>query len=218
MRINDNEESAKCQFPFLLPTQSFLHHVAAEIREEQDVVAASSSIASDRVCPIFSVSNVTGEGLPLLRIFLQQIANRTAESGMYRPASDPAEFHIDGVYQVTGVGIVVAGTMKAGTVTANSQMLLGPDKMGLFKPVLIRTIHSKRVPVTQVVTGQAASFALRALSKKDALKRTSFRKGMVLVSKDVTPRAAWEFEAEVIILHHATTIKERSVGKQASTN
>jgi len=37
-------------------------------------------------------------------------------SGLFKKESDPVEYFIDGVYQVSGVGIVVAGTMKAGTV------------------------------------------------------------------------------------------------------
>jgi GTPase len=40
------------------------------------------------------------------------------------------EFYIDGIYQVTGVGLVVAGTLKAGTVIPNQQLSLGPDKSG----------------------------------------------------------------------------------------
>jgi len=179
------------------------------IREADDIVAAASSIASDRVCPIFTVSNVTGEGLEFLRDFMVRIVNRVEDCGLYRPPSDPAEFHIDGVYQVTGVGIVVAGTMKSGTIMQNSQVLLGPDKTGNFRPVLVRSIHSKRIPVSKVVSGQAASFALRSLVKKEQLKRNHFRKGMVLLDRSTVPKATWEFEAEVVILHHATTIKER---------
>jgi GTPase len=43
--------------------------------------------------------------------------------------------------------------------------------------------------------------------KKDQLKRNNFRKGMILVDKDSVPTPIFDFEAEVVILHHATTIK-----------
>ena len=39
------------------------------------------------------------------------------------------------------------------------------------------------------------------------LKRTTFRKGMILVDKSSNPQSVYDFEAEVIILHHATLIK-----------
>lgn len=43
--------------------------------------------------------------------------------------------------------------------------------------------------------------------KKEQLKRSNFRKGMILVDKDAKPTPVFDFEAEVVILHHATTIK-----------
>jgi len=73
---------------------------------------------------------------------------------------------IDGVYQVTGVGIVVAGTMKAGKVTPNTALLLGPDKTGKFNPVVVRTIHHKRTPVEEAVSGQAVCFGIKTVDKK----------------------------------------------------
>lgn len=35
--------------------------------------AAAESIASDRITPVFAVSNVTGMGLPLLRAFVARL-------------------------------------------------------------------------------------------------------------------------------------------------
>merc|ERR1719188_792890 len=43
--------------------------------------------------------------------------------------------------------------------------------------------------------------------KKDQLKKSTFRKGMVLVDPVLNPVATWVFKAEVVILHHATTIR-----------
>jgi len=90
---------------------------------------------SMQMCPIFSVSNVTGEGIPKLKEFLSLIESRVNTSGHFGKPTDPVEFFIDGVYMVTGVGTVVAGTLLAGTVKPGTTLQLGPDKTGVFKPV-----------------------------------------------------------------------------------
>jgi GTPase len=71
----------------------------------------------------------------------------------------------------------------------------------------VKSIHHKRTPVDKAFSGQAVCFHIKALAKKDQLKRTHFRKGMILLDKAVTPTSIYDFEAEVVILHHATTIK-----------
>ena len=72
---------------------------------------------------------------------------------------------------------------------------------------MVKSIHHKRTPVDIAVSGQAVCFHIKSMAKKDQLKRTMFRKGMILLDKSVTPAAIYDFEAEVVILHHATTIK-----------
>jgi len=46
-------------------------------------------------------------------------------------------------------------------------------------------------------------------------KRSQLRKGMVMVHPSVEPKACWEFEGDILILHHPTTI---SVKYQAMGN
>ena len=55
--------------------------------------------------------------------------------------------------------------------------------------------------VDKVCAGQTAALALKKI------KRTQVRKGMALVSKAVEPRASWEFDADIAILTHSTTIQ-----------
>ncbi len=172
-----------------------------------DVTVLAKSISSKRMCPIFSISSVTGEGLPKLKEFLSLVTSRVNTSGQFGLSTDKVEFFIDGNYQVTGVGSVVAGTMVSGTVRPGQMLQLGPDKTGLFRLVQVRTIHHKRVEVEIAETGQAVCFSISSKDKKNPLKRTDFRKGMILVDKDATPQPIFDFEAEVVILHHATTIK-----------
>lgn len=53
------------------------------------------SIFLYRMCPIFQISNVTGENLDLLKMFLNLLSPRTS----YRE-EEPAEFQIDDTYSV----------------------------------------------------------------------------------------------------------------------
>ena len=71
----------------------------------------------------------------------------------------------------------------------------------------VKGIHHKRVDVEEAHSGQSVCFAIKSLVKKHELKRNHFRKGMVLIDREIQPTPVWEFEAEVMILHHATTIK-----------
>jgi len=109
---------------------------------------------------------VTGEGLPKLKEFLALLQSRIRVSGHFGPVTDPVEFLIDGVYQVSGVGIVVAGTMNSGKVVPNTTLLLGPDKTGKFNPVVVRSIHHKRTAVDEAISGQAVCFGIKTVDKK----------------------------------------------------
>ncbi|VDM76981.1 unnamed protein product [Strongylus vulgaris] len=156
------------------------------VRNTNDVIHAAVNFPSKRVCPIFQVSNVEGTNLDLLRQFLNIVPLRRTLC-----ENDPAHFQlssivplqIDDVYWVEGVGTVVSGTVLSGTIKVNDTLLLGPNSVGEFMPLPVKSIHRKRMPVTSVRCGQTASFALRKITKRDV------RKGMIL------------------ILHHPTTIK-----------
>jgi hypothetical protein len=63
---------------------------------------------------------------------------------------DAAEFIIDETFQVPGVGVVVAGTVKRGTLVQGASLLLGPHAGdAAFKPTAIKSIAYKRLPVTK---------------------------------------------------------------------
>lgn len=118
----------------------------------------------------------------------------------------PSEFQIDDLYSVPGVGTVVSGTCYKGRIQLNDTVWLGPDLIGQFRPVVIKGVHRKRLPVKEVRSGQTASFAIKKI------KRSELRKGMVMLSDKSDAVASWAFEAEILVLHHPTTI---SVNYQA---
>jgi len=41
------------------------------------------------------------------------------------------------------------------------------------------------------------------------VKKSLLRKGMVMVAPSLNPVACWEFEGEILVLHHPTTIQVR---------
>lgn len=166
------------------------------IRTECDVVDYCKQSAPPRVVPIFQCSNVTGEGLDLLRMFLNLLPKKTLWD-----CAKPAEFYIDETFFVTGVGTVAAGTLLAGQVQVGEQLQLGPDGNGRFEKVTIKTIQCKRTNVQKVFAGQSASFGLKKI------KRAQLRKGMALVHPSVEPVSSWEFDAEILVLQHPTTIQ-----------
>lgn len=168
------------------------------VQNPDDVVVSATNFVSERVCPIFQISNVTGENLDLLKMFLNLLSIRA-----HFKRDEPSEFQIDDTYSVPGVGTVVSGTCLRGTIRLNDTLLLGPDPLGQFQPIQVKTIHRKRMPVGELRAGQTASFALKKI------KRSQIRKGMVMVDKQVKPQACWEFEAEVLVLHHPTTISTK---------
>lgn len=172
--------------------------VPVMVRTSDDVVLSATNFVSERLCPIFQVSNVTGENLGILKMFLNLLTTR-----MTGLDNLPAEFQIDDTYSVPGVGTVISGTCLQGIIKLNDTLLLGPDPLGHFLPIAVKSIHRKRMNVAEVRGGQTASFSLKKI------KRSQIRKGMVMVSPEVKPQACWEFEGEILVLHHPTTISSR---------
>lgn len=171
------------------------------VRTRDDVITCARHMHSDSLAPIFLTSSVTGEGLDLIRLFYNLLPQRFDWS---ERANGAAEFMIDETFSVPGVGTVVAGTVKRGIITPGTPVLLGPDiGDGSFKPCAVKSIHYKRLPVGKVVAGQTAALALKKV------KRSQVRKGMALVEDSLRPKASWEFDADIAILTHSTTIQPR---------
>jgi GTPase len=181
------------------------------MKNEDDIVnCAKNMCEGGRLVPMLQISNVTGEGLNLLRLFLNLLPSKQEWK---KATSDSVEFCIDDSFQVTGVGTVVSGNMFKGSVDCSNskqriEMLLGPDEFGEFKSIVIKSVHTRGIPVDMAQAGMSASFAIKAGgSKTKKIERSMIRKGMVIVDPRTEPRAAFMFEAEVVILHHPTTIQ-----------
>lgn len=170
------------------------------IKNREDTVNTATQFVSQRICPIFQVSNVTGECLDLVRTFLNILPHHG-----HWDTEAPFEFHVNDTFSVPFVGTVVSGVVKSGLIHAGDSVLIGPDSLGQFQTTNIRSIERKRIQVPFCKAGQSASFALKRIRRKEV------RKGMVVLPKLDTgpPKVYREFVAEVLILSHATTIRPK---------
>merc|ERR1719163_1442211 len=108
-----------------------------------------AAVAGGVVTPIFQVSCVTGEGLDLVRAFLNHLPSRrsflsgdrggSGSSKEQQPGGPGALVHLDESFSVPGIGTVVAGLVVSGAISTKDDLLLGPNGLGEFVPVTVKS-------------------------------------------------------------------------------
>ncbi|CAD8083477.1 unnamed protein product [Paramecium sonneborni] len=179
-----------------------------ENSEMKEIDKWAELMHGNNVVPIFQVSSVTGIGLQQLNRFISRVPNRVKLNKAYQTINDPMQFDIQENFNVPGVGNVVSGIIRSGKAVVNQHVLLGPDKNKQFKPVTIKSIHINRMLVDSAQVGEFACFSLKPSKAGDKLERADFRKGMILIDPALKPEPVVEFEANIHILHHPTTMSK----------
>ncbi len=184
-----------------------LNSFPALIKDNDDVVVLSRKMSSGKLVPIFKISSVTGEGLDLLRQFLNLLPcgkyshwNQNREQFAMHSVSDPFLLFIDEVFDVTGVGKVVSGIIQSGKIQTGSFAFLGPTN-GEYEQVRLKSIQTSRIVVNEAFPGDYISIALGFKGKQPRIT-----KGMVLTTYKPIPNVS-RFEAEIFVLHHPTTMR-----------
>lgn len=172
------------------------------VKSSEVAVRLSTTFGQEKLCPIFQISNVTGEGLDYVRTFLNLLPASESDKAKFAP-DEPFEFAVTEIWSVPYVGTVVNGIVNAGTVHIGDTVLLGPDFNGNYQSTTVKDMQRKRATVKSAEAGQCVSLALKRV------KRADVRKGMVLLNKsDNPPKAVRRFEGQVLILYHNTTLQK----------
>ncbi|ADP78027.1 translation elongation factor 1A GTP binding domain family [Methanothermus fervidus DSM 2088] len=167
-----------------------------QIRNRSDIYSIVDKM-NEHIVPILAVSSVTGEGLDLLdELFMNLKIPK-------KPVDDKKPFlmYIDKIYTIKGVGTVVSGTVRQGKVKKGDNLVLGPTIDGEFKKVNVKSIEMHHYQLGCAETGHVVGIALRNISSNE------IERGMILADPKYKVRAVREFEAEVSVLVHPTTIK-----------
>uniref|UniRef100_A0A452RFF1 GTP-binding protein 2 n=1 Tax=Ursus americanus TaxID=9643 RepID=A0A452RFF1_URSAM len=178
------------------------HKVPMLVTSEDDAVTAAQQFAqSPNVTPIFTLSSVSGESLDLLKVFLNILPPLTNSKEQEELMQQLTEFQVDEIYTVPEVGTVVGGTLSSGICREGDRLVVGPADDGRFLELRVCSIQRNRSACRVLRAGQAATLALGDFD------RALLRKGMVMVSPEMNPTICSVFEAEIVLLFHATTFR-----------
>lgn len=169
------------------------------INSTDDIIISAKNLKDDKIVPIICLSSVTHENVPYLRQLLNLIPIRR---NWEKLSHEPSQCVIDSIYQVPGIGLVVAGMVSQGCIRLNDYINIGPDSHGKYRQVQIKSIQINNINKKKVEAGKVAAFSL---SKYKG--HLHVRKGMVLLDQRTQPTSTWEFKAEIKILYHTTTIQ-----------
>src|SRR5207248_907341 len=122
-------------------------------RGRADAVAAETgALLAAAGCPdaaIFPASSRTGEGISALAGHLQKSAHAAPRSRAAASASGLFRMPIDRAFTLPGIGLVVTGTIAAGSVATGDRLVLSPQGT----PVRVRGLHGHNRPIEAAATG-----------------------------------------------------------------
>lgn len=177
-----------------------IRRIPIRIRTSEDVIRSAINIQSQSIVPIFPVSNVSMEGIDKVHEFL----NLTPKK-IYEKKITGVEIHCDHAWTITGVGTVVGGHLLGGTVKVGDKLWYGPHNNTYIK-VLVRSIHCKRVSVSQISTPTYICLSLKGVGS--SFTKQDFSKGSVLVGSINQQVLCKQLVVDVEVLKsHSTTIK-----------
>ena len=85
-----------------------------------------------KIVPIFPLSNVSGTGVDLVKTFIQGLKTYVPYSATYNKDTN---FIVSRCYVVNGIGFVLSGVMKRGSVKKGDILYLGPNADGFVRDI-----------------------------------------------------------------------------------
>ena len=144
---------------------------------DADVLELALETASELVADaaVVRVSAKTGEGLDELRAALQAVAE-----GIEQARSDrPTRLYVDRSFSLRGIGTVVTGTLRSGTIGAGDELRLEPSG----RDVRVRSVQVHDRDVELAEAGQRVAVSLPGLERSDVVR------GDALVEPGAYPRS-----------------------------
>lgn len=157
--------------------------------------------SSHSIVPVFKISNISGKNVDSLKQFVFNLKPIKKIGDIHNPN---AKFIIESRFRLPGIGLVVTGTVQDGIFNKHKHYYIGPFGKE-FKKVSIRSIHDNfKTDIDILRSGEGGCFNIKFIDSKEKFNINQLRKGHIIVASPYTVR---QFEANIKILHHPTTIK-----------
>jgi selenocysteine-specific elongation factor len=126
-------------------------------RAEIEALLRGTALAGS---PVFALSSMTGDGVPVLRAHLEAMAASPLPA---RAAEGCFRLAVDRCFTIAGSGTVVTGTVFSGSVGVGDHLLVSPPGW----EVRVRSIHAQNRAAERGVAGQRCALSLAGVEKKD---------------------------------------------------
>ena len=157
-----------------LADQAMLEVVRLEVGE----LVAGSFLEG---APVVAVSARTGSGLPELRFLLARLAGSVRR----RASQGPPRLPVDRVFSMKGFGTVVTGTLLAGRLTQDEELVLQPSG----RAVKVRGLQVHGTSQAGATAGQRVAVNLAGLELSDVSRgETLTQRNAVTVTRHVDVR------------------------------
>ena len=161
-------------------------------------------IDNQNIVPVISVSNKNGYNINNLHRIIYKTPQR--DKFVNQPSKGTLVY-LDGNFSVPGIGLVVSGMIKEGSIKVKQKMFIGPYD-GQFVPIIIRSIHNNlREDVSEIGSNVQGCFAIKFIDT--SIPRSSIKKGFVLIDNinSWKNNLVKSFVAKIKILHHSSAIE-----------
>ena len=173
------------------------------VKDESDVSVTCQNFYTSNLVPIFKISNKTLSGYDNLYKFFNLLDNNQ-DRNCDLLESNKISYRVESVFRIKGVGHVLGGILKSGSIKINDTFWLGPFEQKYIS-VSVKSIHVKRTNVKEIKITSTPIYVCLSLKCQTDI---NYRKGLVLLNKDEKIVSCLRFEAIISLSGtHSTNVK-----------
>jgi len=191
----------------------YFEEAERDLKPAHSIIIDSFHERKTSIMPVVLVSNKTGHNIHFVR---QLITNIHSQSYLARSMSVPKEqsttypavMYVDNTFSVTGIGMVLSGTVKFGTLSVGQRVFVGPVN-NTYIGVVIKSMHNCISELVSVLKpDESGSVGIR-LESKGSYTRDMFSKGQIITPDQdfAMKNTTYTINCSVAVFNHPTTIR-----------